>query len=269
MEPGDIHTQWYWIPADSATWPDRMEAGCRALEALLGRALSLQHAGTKFHMTTKEIADRPKLFRQRLRTKHRWCSVSSRRVLPAGERDAERVSLGGSMYAGGELFKVGITIAPELPFTIHERVLAQAGDALGARFSAFLPRATQMRLRLAHHCIVFGGRVNRFELPDRTPEEAALPTLCESLYSGLHPLQPHELGWLNYWSQEVCDYIGFPANLEGSPCLSDCYRTPAGAWIVKFGAEPFEPANAGHVELLKSMYERFPRVGVRLDAQGL
>ena len=267
MAASDIHLGEYWMPADAATWPDRMEAGCRVLEERLGLPLSHAHGGTKRHATIKKIADRPKLFRQRLRTQLRWCVVTSEPHPGGEEHSAELVSLGGKMDYGGEVYRAGLVIEPELPFATHEKVLAELGDALGAHFCAFLPRRTEMRLRLAHHCGKLGTHVHCHELTDRTPEEAALPLIADSYDSGVQPLQPRELGWINYWSQEVCEHVGFPANLEGTPYLSDCYRTPGGGWIVKFGDAPFEPKNAHHLELLRAMYERFPRVGIRLSTR--
>ena len=101
--------------------------------------------------------------------------------------------------------------------------------------------------------------------PPTRDEEARLPPIaCATLAQTPHPLSPHHLGWINYWSAEVCEYVGFPAALAGHPVLQECYRTPCGAWIVKLGREPFEPGNVVHLELLRLMYERLPRVATRI-----
>jgi hypothetical protein len=233
------------------------------LETRFGLPLRWIPAGTKFNLTMKQVDDRPRYFLQRLRTKNRWFGLSPGRVTST-DGTIERLSLSGTMYGGGELFHVLGIVDPEQSFEVHESLLVELGDALEARFSAFLPCATEMRLRFAHKCVaMMGSKVFRYELPDRMPEEDALPVIYESYYTGLHPLQPHNLGWINYWSQEVCDYLGFPQNLQGSPFLDACYRTPRGAWIVKFGDEPFAPRNVKHLEVLREMYERFPRVAIR------
>jgi hypothetical protein len=67
----------------------------------------------------------------------------------------------------------------------------------------------------------------------------------------------------------VCEYVGFPRRLAGSPILDLCYRTPRDAWIVKLSEQPLEPKNESHTNLVREMYERFPNVGVRCSRDGV
>jgi Family of unknown function (DUF5953) len=264
--PPDVQFMHLQVPGDSDSWPERMDAACRALERRFGIELTRAHSGTKHHVTTHEVKDRLKYFSQRLRTKYRWFSLAPLKRPHTDEPDSraalKALSFGGTMYGGGEIFNVGCTFEPSTAF--DEPLLVELGDAMRAHSSAYTPSRADWRLRLAHRCATFGTIARRPKLADRLPEEESLPLMRESLYEGLAPLQPHHVGWVNYWSQQVCDYVGFPGNLEGSPILQHCYQTPAGAWIVKLGTEPFERRNIAHLKLLNEMYQRFPRVGVRL-----
>ena len=255
------------VQLDTDSWGARMEAACQIFERRFGFSLRRTYSGTKKHMTAQKVDDRSKYFRQRVRTKTRWFTLHPLERQPhAVPGDCglaiDEWTFGGSIYAGSEFFSVICSMRPSALF--DETLLVELGDTMGAHSAPFTPSCADERLRLVHRCTVFGTGAVRTQVTDRTAEESALPLICESRYGGLAPLQPHHLGWINYWSQEVCDYVGFPRNLKGSAILQHCYRTPAGAWIVKLGAERFEPRNTAQLEILKEMYERFPRVGVRL-----
>jgi hypothetical protein len=77
------------------------------------------------------------------------------------------------------------------------------------------------------------------------------------------PLQPATLGWINCWSADVCDYLGFPQPDRDDDLLELAYQTPQGAWIVKVCEEPLDVSVPSHVERIASVYERFPRLGIR------
>jgi hypothetical protein len=264
--PPDAQFMHFLVPGDPDSWPGRMDAACRVLERRFGVALTRADSGTKRHATSHEVKDRLKYFSQRLRTKSRWVSLAPLKRPHTDEAGSgaalKALSFGGTMYGGGEIFNVACSLEPAASF--DEPLLVELGDALRTHSTAYTPSRTDWRLRLAHRCATFGTMARRPKLADRLPEEDSLPIMRECLYEGLAPLQPHHIGWINYWSQQVCEYVGFPGNLEGSSILQHCYQTPAGAWIVKLGAEPFERRNVAHLELLNEMYQRFPRVGVRL-----
>jgi len=247
------------IPPADATWIGRMEAACQAIERLFKVSLRKAHSGTKFNATTKAVEDREKYFRQRLKTKTRWFSLFSGRRMKL-----DYFMLGGKMYGDDHSYCASF-VYPEESTERHEEVLVALGDALQACSSQYTPPKVQWRLRLAHWRSPFGTAPSALDqLTDKTPEESRLPQIRESLYEGLERLQPHHLGWINYWSQEVCDYIGFPERAKGTSLAAHCYRTPGGAWIVKLGERPFEERNPAHVNLLRAGYETFPRIGVRV-----
>src|SRR5258708_21305908 len=259
----------FFVSAEAEHWVDRMEAGCAAIESMFEIRLDRATSGTKFHVTKKEIHDRRKFFASRLKTRNRWFSLFSgtgmRRTV-TGWENVDYFCIGGSMYYGGQLYGISFTI-PDQTVDTYEKLLLSLGDALHAQTAQFSPNAVAERLRLAHWCTVLSSAM-RNTLADKSREEVTLPDICESTYAGLASFQPHHFGWLNYWSQEVCAYTGFPANADGLGILDCSYQTPTGAWIVKLGANPPQERDAGYVELLREMYVRFPRVGVRLtDAQ--
>ena len=77
------------------------------------------------------------------------------------------------------------------------------------------------------------------------------------------PRQPGWLGWLNYWSPEVADHLGFPDPAIDGELLRHAHRTPAGAWLVKLGDTPLDASNPDHLAWLARLYARFPRLGAR------
>lgn len=71
------------------------------------------------------------------------------------------------------------------------------------------------------------------------------------------------LGWLNYWSAQCCDYLGFPDPARDSELLSSSVRTPKGGWLVKLTADPLDIRCATHLQAMLQAYKRFQRVGTR------
>lgn len=255
------------MPSDGDTWPERMEAACRVMESEFGISLQTERSETKSHLTSTPLSDRLRYFKQRLRTKTRPVSIfcAKRPDETHGDQtNVERYSFGGVIYANFGLFAACVDY-PDQPDNVHERVFAALGDALGAHTAQYLPLAAEARLRAAHACVVIEDKIHFENLVDKTREEAALPWVRDCHYSGLtHPLQPSRFGWLNYWSADVCKYVAFPERLGEHPLMEHCYQTQRGAWVVKLGNAPFEPANPGQMVLLREMYDRFPLVGVRM-----
>lgn len=69
-------------------------------------------------------------------------------------------------------------------------------------------------------CQDFGSGPVKKDAGKQTAEESALPLLLNCEYRGLESaLQPRSLGWINYWSQEVSDYLGFPDPSRDAPLL--------------------------------------------------
>jgi len=244
-----------------------MEAACRVIETEFGVSLHTAISGTKYHCNEKAVKNRLRYFKQRLKTRTRPFSLFGHQThthLDRASNKCEHYGIGGVIYWNFGLFTANVEY-PDQPDVVHERIFASLGDALGAHSSQYLPCSVAARLRAAHFYTFIGDKVLFNELPDKTPEEAQLPLICDSHYDGLeHPLQPLHFGWLNYWSPDVCKYVGFPERLRGHTVLKHCYTTPRGAWIVKLGHEPFESSNPMQMELLREMYDLFPLVGVRM-----
>jgi hypothetical protein len=255
------------ISADRATWAERMEAGCSVIEKHFGIQLSQAHGGTKNNATATDIASRERFWRDRLKTKTRWFSIFSGHGLSrVGNTFVNRsyYNFGGTMYGSGSAYVLSF-VCPEQSPAQHEALLVTLGDALGAHHSEFTPPSVAWRLRLIHHRSPLGGAASAVEtVSDVTPEERRLPPIRESLYEGLTELQPHNFGWINYWSQEVAAYVGFPESAVGTMMAEHSYRTPAGAWLVKLSPEPFEERNPVHVQSLCAAYEAFPAVARRI-----
>jgi hypothetical protein len=261
----------FFVPADARLWAKRMEAGCEIVEQLFGIKLELAHSGTKNHATEKAITNRLDFFAKRLKTKNRWFSIFSghgMRRTSQGVINVNYFCLGGNIYSGDELFRLNL-VAPPQSLSVYEKLLVALGDAIEAQSAQFTPAKATERLRKVHWYTVLGDRAVRDVVPDKTEAEASLPLIGESTYAGLQPYHPHHIGWLNYWSQEVCEYVGFPNNAYGlESVMQHSYRTPRGAWIVKVGPDPIEAGNDAQMRLLQEMYERFPKVGVR-PSEGL
>lgn len=77
------------------------------------------------------------------------------------------------------------------------------------------------------------------------------------------PLQPEQVGWLNYWSEATCEYLGFPQLWREEQVLRLSHRTPKGAFLVRLSQEPLDIRNPDHVRLIASAYEHLPNLGVR------
>jgi len=78
-------------------------------------------------------------------------------------------------------------------------------------------------------------------------------------------VHPNYLGWLNYWSPEVAETLGFPDPEKDAAILPLCKQLPTGAWIVKLTEDPLDLEREDHLDALVWAYWRFHRVGKRLQ----
>jgi len=79
------------------------------------------------------------------------------------------------------------------------------------------------------------------------------------------PKVPGHLGWLNYWSADVAEAIGFPAPSRDAELLVRARRTGSGGWVVSLTEAPLDLDNPAHLEALKQAYARFPEIGGRAE----
>jgi len=77
------------------------------------------------------------------------------------------------------------------------------------------------------------------------------------------PDHPEYLGWLNYWSAAAARAIGFPDPTRDAELLSRSRGTATGGWVVRLTDTPLDLDSPGHIDALKSAYERFPKIGGR------
>jgi hypothetical protein len=254
----------YAMPGNVREWPARIEGACQAIEEAFDVRLRKATPYQEGHADI-ELEDRPAFLKKKARTRTKWLNVyTGSGVVPtsSGYQNLDYYALSGRSYANTDVYHCS-TQYPEVSPARHEALLARIGDALGAHWGQYTPVATARRLRRVQWCSSAGGKVIKEEVGDLTAEERQLPWLVDTRYSPQDSaLQPAWLGWVNYWSREVADYLGFPD--EGDrDLLPDAYRTPAGAWLVKIGTEPLDAGRSDQLALLARIYERFRRLGAR------
>ncbi|HEU4653399.1 MAG TPA: DUF5953 family protein [Steroidobacteraceae bacterium] len=253
------------IPPDSSTWIERMIAGVHAAEEVIGRPLRRTFGGTKSNVTKRDVPDLAKYFKTKSKTKSRTIELFYNRCVDPTQRPHvhEYYNYAGQMDYTALVYRCSLHY-PGAAFKAAESFLVRVGDALQAHSGQYCPRDSWVRYSQAHWCS--GLEDNLYIRPpaDRTAAESKLPLIYDAAYGGHeHELQPRYIGWLNYWSADVCSYLNFPGALKGSPILDRCYQTPRGAWLIKIADEPLRVRNDDDAELLLELYERFPRVGVR------
>lgn len=99
--------------------------------------------------------------------------------------------------------------------------------------------------------------------PERPPHGLPMLKLPWNIRS---PRVPQYLGWLNYWSAEAAEAIGFPNPSRDAELLARARRTASGGWVVSLTAAPLDLDKPEHLEALKRAYARFPEVGGRSEA---
>ena len=146
-------------------------------------------------------------------------------VLNDGKGWPETVSIMGRID-DQDLGTLGVEIMlPAAPWNFCERLLVELGDVLGANYSAVLPPealglcATQFNTYWAPH--------------DSTLIQRGIPRLDLFTYGGAEDIvQPMYLGWLNYWSEATCSFVGFSGSKEDLGLAPFSYQTPGEAWFV-------------------------------------
>jgi hypothetical protein len=79
------------------------------------------------------------------------------------------------------------------------------------------------------------------------------------------PLLPQRLGWLNCWSPEVAEHLGFPDAQKDADLLPLCHQLPSGHWIVRLTEDPLDLTRPEHVEAIVRAYWRFDKIGRRAN----
>jgi hypothetical protein len=94
---------------------------------------------------------------------------------------------------------------------------------------------------------------------------ATLPRVGMEYYApdAKFPLFPQRLGWINCWSAEVAEHLGFPDVEKDAHILPLCKRLPSGHWIVQLTEEPLDLRRPEHAEAIVRAYWRFDKIGRR------
>jgi len=99
--------------------------------------------------------------------------------------------------------------------------------------------------------------------PPKPPR--GLPVL-KSLKGMRPPKIPSHLGWLNYWSPDSAQVLGFPDPERDAEWLSRAKRTETGGWLLRLTDAPLNLDNPNHLDTLLRAYERFPEIGGRVPS---
>ncbi len=88
-----------------------------------------------------------------------------------------------------------------------------------------------------------------------------LPPVADFTRHGLVDYQfPRFVSWINYWSKEIAEVVDF--NYERDKNLfHECFQTPSGSWVLRISKDPLDVSIPEHLELLKKVYKRYPKVG--------
>jgi hypothetical protein len=166
---------------------------------------------------------------------------------------------------------------PAMPWSVRESLLAAIGDALDACTGQITP-APAAQAFTAHYLLGTVGADAANPARASWEQETRMLRTCMkyrsttvpriqhvSVGGGRHsPLQPAILGWINSWSAETCSYLGFPEPARDLDLLKHATQTPQGSWVVKLCDEPLDVSIEDHVEMVASVYGRFPRLGIRV-----
>jgi hypothetical protein len=124
-----------------------------------------------------------------------------------------------------------------LPWPDQERLLIEAGDVLGALTGFALPYDSLVQLladsELGRSNHSYGREHLEAQckgLRDALRRTGAVLPLIHRVYLGgvlEHRAQPETLGWVNYWSAETCEYLGFPDSQRDADLLRHSYRATA------------------------------------------
>ncbi len=258
-------------PADAATWVARLEAACVFLETYpaLPR-FPLQQIALKGE--AKVVKDRGKLFASSLKDEYRSLAILN------GRR--RRIKRGGEVVDNGTVVMrrhnqllpqaFGFTVStPRLTPEARKDVLIGVGDALHAVSGFTMPRGAWHLLheRASEWHRVATDRPESTRMTDfrnlLAREKLELPVVQTNYGAFASPFQPELLGWMNYWSEATCQYIGFPQSERDSDLLASATRTPGGAWEVTITPDPLDLMRADHLMRYAELHARFPPLGVK------
>ena len=130
------------------------------------------------------------------------------------------------------------------------------GDAAKAWHGTFNPSQARKE---------FVKQYSVLEQVDAIETDNGLPILRDVLHKDFpKPSLPDSLGWINYWSGEVANFLGFPDPNRDQELLTRCVHTERNAWVVKLTEEPLDFGRTEHLAAVQAAYQRFNKLGVRI-----
>jgi hypothetical protein len=262
----------YAVELNPIVWVERMEQGCLTLERFFPGSSFMTDINAE-----RPIKNRRKYLQSMLKGRLWGLGLSNGMPWNGGDIQATGyINIRGQIYLGELIYRMRTAI-PATTLEMGETVFAAVGDAVQAHCSQVKPYKAcgqlegynQILYERARQLKPQGGR------PDARVEGEKLLNRVEQLglqlplinkYPAtphLHRAQPRELGWLNYWSAETCEYLGFPDPERDRDLLAHSYQTPGGGWLVKICPDPLDLDRPDHLALFAELYQRFPKLGLR------
>lgn len=280
LERSQLH---FSLPLCETTWVARITRACSILEdepSLPRDALSLTVKDDAFEIKSDSfecVADRAAYLRRLLDDPQRRLALANSAAQSEDDASAAKaIRVTGVMSdASRQAYDLTVEL-PAVPWAVREKLLAAIGDALEAYAGEITPVPAAQAFT-AHYLL---GAANADDLDKQRADwekntrmlracmkhrSSAVPRIRSVDAGGAResPLQPAILGWINYWSADTCAYLGFPEAARDIDLLKHATQTPQGSWVVKLCDEPLDVSLEDHVEIVASVYSRFPQLGIR------
>jgi hypothetical protein len=286
------HSIRYAVSPEKETLLDCILHGVNALEALFPAS---QLMITEKRDGNKLIKNREKYLHQRLKRGAKNFSLSNGKPNYHYAKDKNHIKnnhigMGGCFYEFGEVvYNLNISFETET-WAEFEYVLVSVGDAIGVCNGTITLRqlATTRQIHYIlgdYYSLMDGCSLRMLEDESWREQAEASMRIGEKLRTALSSLdmtlptfiqdpflqretwaQPLELGWLNYWSVETCEFLGFPDLKRDKDLLKHSYQTPTGAWLVKLTPDPLDLNRLEDLKVFAEIYQRFPKIGIRPPA---
>lgn len=184
------------------------------------------------------------------------CSGIYGPYLPTGFVSLEIHGIEAELHRAPELFKDIVSLF-EMPFVWH---LPDFGGAW-SQTSVILEAALQRDFSWGW----LDSRIHTQQIAVAKSLAALLPRIGHVYDNpGSTGIRlPQRLGWLNCWSAEVAEQLGFPDPGKDIDILPLCTQLRSGHWIVQLTEDPLDLRRSDHAEAIVRAYWRFEKIGRR------
>lgn len=276
-----IHRINYAMPSDKAMWINRIEKACSVLEEffphrILAVALDASNPDVL-------VSDRRQYLKDRINHSARLFTLTNGVSHPRNQQGSTNecyISIGGRFNGPTkQVYDLGITFQTET-WDECERLFAAVGDAVSAYSAEITPKPASELLRSFQDLSVNSRYKQAAQLncdSAQVDDVEKLHGLFEKIGQNIpkldddplavrqHPAQPASLGWINYWSPQTCEYLGFPNKERDKDLLQHSWKTSEGAWVVKLCQDPLDVIRLDHLKKFVDVYSRFQGIGIRLS----